>query len=451
MPALKEFYSIPPAQRDKLLLDAIREQHRWHYDRNQAYRRTVSVRGIGREAGREEIPGFLRASALTFKSYTEQLGTPFPQDEPLRFLSWLRDHLSIELPEDRFSRLRPRYPTLESLFRDVEHCFSDLGLEVVTSSGTSGKASIMIRDASSVRRATEAYFTAIDHYWGFSPRHNLVFVMPFETRVAMARIARMGTRELGLDDRESIQYTMPFRAGPDTIRIQSGRLFRTGLTGFWESRILNPLMNWASVTLAEKKYVRCTLKALRKAARKGGPVLLLGGLVQLDAVALNLGKQGGIKLPEGSRVATGGGMKQEYQRTPEQIRENLKGAIRSPDGSSVPVGDIYGMAEAHWAAFQCRNGNYHLPPWLYTAVLDDDEKRISGCDGTGLLAFWDPFAGGAVYPPFFQTADRVRLINGNGSFQPDRICPCGDDTPYIMAGSIMRVDLLEEAGCGATL
>jgi hypothetical protein len=115
------------------------------------------------------------------------------------------------------------------------------------------------------------------------------------------------------------------------------------------------------------------------------------------------------------------------------------------------VTDIYGMAEANWAAFQCPEGNYHMPPWVYVGVMDDDDRPLQGSDITGLLAFWDPLGGGNGYPPFFQSADWVRLVNGNGYFDAGLVCPCGDVTPYIVRNTIQRVDLIEEAGCGATL
>jgi hypothetical protein len=110
------------------------------------------------------------------------------------------------------------------------------------------------------------------------------------------------------------------------------------------------------------------------------------------------------------------------------------------------VSDVYGMAEANWAAFECNCGNYHIPPWVYAVVTDDDDRIVEGEEATGLLAFFDPVAGGDLIPPFFQTADRVRLVTPG----PDRMlaCPCGYNSPYI-GGAIQRVDLVEEAGCAA--
>jgi hypothetical protein len=448
MADLNAFYHIPSATRDEILLDAICECHAWHYTRNDAYRSTVSARGVGPDVREEQLPRLLRVSAITFKGYVEQLDTPFPQDQPQRFLAWLAGQLSFDVPLDRATDLLPRYRTLEGLLSAMERLHADRGVEIVTSSGTSGKFTILVRDAVAVETATEAYFTAIDHAWGIDPQYAMVFVMPKQTRVAMAHIAHLGTRVLEWQD---VVYTMPFKADPDTIRVRTGQTFRPGLRGLWEERVMHPFLSWADEALARDRFIERTVDALEQRAAGDRPVMLLGGLVQLDAVAEHLRACGGLALPARSRVATGGGLKQAHPRTPDEIRTSLSQALRGPDGRPLPVSDIYGMAEAHWAAFQCPAGNYHMPPWVYVAAMDDDDRILRGSDVTGLLAFWDPVGGGNVYPPFFQTADRVRLVNGNGYFDPTLVCPCGEATPYFVRNTIQRVDLIEEAGCGATL
>jgi hypothetical protein len=149
-----------------------------------------------------------------------------------------------------------------------------------------------------------------------------------------------------------------------------------------------------------------------------------------------------LTLPPGSRVATGGGVKELYPVGPERIRADLRTAF------GAPVTDVYGMAEANWAAFECPAGNHHISPWVYVVVTDDDDTILDGPDVTGLLAFFDPVGGGDLIPPFFQTADRVRLVNGSRGSDPALACPCGREGAYI-AGGIQRVDLVEEAGCAA--
>jgi hypothetical protein len=448
MADLNEFYTMPCTERDEILLDAIRECHTWHYSRNDAYRATVLARGVGPEVREEQLPHLLRVSAITFKGYIEQLGTPFPQDQPRHFLAWLAGQVSFDLPLDRATDLLPRYRTLEGLLSAVERLYADRGVEIVTSSGTSGKFTILVRDAAAVRTATEAYFTAIRHAWDITPDYAMVFVMPEQTRVAMAHIAHLGTRVLNW---ENVIYTMPFKADPDTIRVRTGRTFRPGLRGLWEEHVMHPFMSWADEALAEDRFIERTIEEMERSAARDRPVMLLGGLVQLDTLAEHLLTDNGLELPAGSRIATGGGLKQAYPRSPAQIRANLARALHGPGGRPLPVADIYGMAEANWAALQCPEGNYHMPPWVYVAAMDDDDRPLRGSDVTGLLAFWDPLGGGDVYPPFFQTADRVRLVNGNGYFDPALVCPCGEATPYFVRDTIQRVDLIEEAGCGATL
>jgi hypothetical protein len=451
MPALSEFYAIPPGARDRILLDAIHESHAWHFARNASYRATMSARGVGDRISPEQLPRLLRTSAITFKGYIEQLGTPFPQDHPQRVLAWLADQLSFELPTARGALLRSSYSTLEGLLAAIEALFSDAGLEIVTSSGTSGRFTLLVRNRATVTTATDAYFTAIGYAWDIGPQYDMVFVMPAVTRVAMARIAHLGTRELEWAADSSVAYTMPFKADPDTIRVRTGRTFRPGLRGLWERRVLRPFMVWAYEALAKDKFIKATVKALERSAAARRPVMLLGGLVQLDAVGQHVLECGGMELPAGSRIATGGGVKELYPRSPDQIRTDLGRAMHGPGGVTLPVTDIYGMAEANWAAFQCPEGNYHMPPWVYVGVMDDDDRPVQGSDITGLLAFWDPLGGGDGYPPFFQTADWVRLVNGNGYFDAALVCPCGTVTPYLVRNTIQRVDLIEEAGCGATL
>jgi hypothetical protein len=117
----------------------------------------------------------------------------------------------------------------------------------------------------------------------------------------------------------------------------------------------------------------------------------------------------------------------------------------------VPVRDVYGMAEANWAAFECEYGNYHLPPWAYFAALGEDDAIIASPRADGMLAFLDPLGSGGLFPSFFRTADRVRLVNGGSCYDPNLVCRCGYDTTYIEGASIQRVDLVDEAGCAGQI
>ncbi len=383
----------------------------------------------------------------------------------MAFLDWLADHLSVQLPRERFRQFRQRYPTLEELLEDFETIFDDFGFEVTTSSGTSGRATIMVRDRETVDLAVDCFVQTTLGIWGVGREHYAIFMMPRETRIAMARTARFGSERLGMQDEGRAYFTIPFPADPDRVRIRTGRTFQPGWRGRLEQHVWHPFARWMDERYVQPGAMRQTITLLERAARLGTPTLLFGSLVQLHALSHRLqhlrnGQSlGGIddkpsarmRLPAGSLVGTGGGLKQAYPFSPTQIRQDIQAVLCLESGEPVPIRDVMGMAEANWAAPQCEVGNYHLPPWVYTVALDDDDRILGGPDVVGLLAFFDPLGGGHLFPSFFKTTDQVQLINGGNGYEPSWRCPCGRDTPYIVQGTIRRVDLLEEAGCAGQL
>jgi hypothetical protein len=212
------------------------------------------------------------------------------------------------------------------------------------------------------------------------------------------------------------------------------------------------MMNWMNDNFVTPRAVRHTITLLERAELSSEKVLVFGGWVQLHGVAQELENQGKqIRLAPGSLIGTGGGMKELYPYTPAQIQEALSKQIELLDGRAIPMRDVYGMAEGNWAAMQCDYGNYHIPPWIYAVTIDDDNQFQSGSDCTGLLAFFDTFGGGRLFPAFFKSADRVRLINGVGQEELNGQCPCGESGSYLAGESIQRVDLMDEAGCAAQM
>jgi len=442
---LASFWLLTPAQREFILLDGIVETHAWHFARNRAYRQTVAAHGVGPSLSPNDLARVLRPTAQTFKSYIDLLGTPFPHDRPLEFVEWLAGQLSIELPAARFSRLRPRYGSLEALLRAVEQIFADLGLEILTSSGTSGRATIMVRNQQALTRTTESFYLSFQRYFGMQADHRAIFIMPRQTRIAMARMAQFSVQGIGLAP-ERVHFTIPFAAQPDQVRIRAGRTFRSGWQGAVERRLWRPFMLWMGDAVVTPRAVQNTVHLLQAASAAGEKVLLFAGWTHLHAAAQEILRRGApLRLAAGSLVGSGGGMKERYPHTPDEIRTTVAQAMILTGGEPVMVRDTYGMAEGNWAAMQCRQGNYHLPPWIQAFTVDGNDTLQAGADSVGLLAFFDPFGGGELFPAFFKTADRVRLLRG------DAPCACGEQGAYLAQGSIQRVDLLDEAGCAAQL
>jgi hypothetical protein len=448
---LADFWNFAPDQRRAILLGAIARMHAWHFERNPSYRHTVSSRGIGPAICPSDLPRLLRPTAQTFKSYIDILQTPFPQDCPQAFLSWLADQLSIEIPRQRFTQFRERYRSLEALLSDFERVFADFGLEISTSSGTSGRSTIMVRDQEGIDKTVESFYLAFQRYFEMQADHRAVFIMPQKARIAMVRMASFSVRRVGIPD-DRIHFTIPFPAAPDLVRIRAGRTYHPGLQGVVERRLLNPLMNWMNEHYVNPKAVQETIALAKRAQSNGEKLLLFGGWVQLHAVALELQRtQQSLCLAPGSLLGSGGGFKEHYPVPQAQIRADLREIITLSDGTPLPIKDTYGMAEGNWAAMQCRAGNYHIPPWVYAVTLDENGFFETKPANDGLLAFFDPFGGGRLFPAFFRTADRMRLVNSDAVDSPLHPCPCGETGAYIAQDSIQRVDLIEEAGCAAQI
>jgi len=438
-----------------MLFDAIFETHKWHISHNQAYRRAVESKGVGELIDESSLVRLLRPTAHIFKSYIDVLETPFPEYHPQDFLTWMADNLSIDISATRLKKFKSRYSSLEAFLLAIEEHFADLGFVIGTSSGTSGKSTIMVRDAAGVDLAIAAYKLAVYRLWGTKDAHEIVFIMPEQTRIVMAWLARLATEHLGMGPQA--HFAIPFPASPDHVRIRSGQLFKPGLRGVIERKLLYPFMNRMNDTRVKETYVSRTIACLEDLSQARKPVLLFGGWIQLDAVYEGLRQKGygedgqTLKLHPDSMIGTGGGVKEIYPYLPAEIRERLATVLHTFEGEPVPHRDVYGMAEANWAAAQCQSGNYHLPPWVFAVVLDENDEIISKPEASGLLAFFDPLAGGRLFPNFFKTADRVRLVNGGTWHDPQLDCPCGYQTTYISRDSIVRQDRLDEAGCAAQL
>ncbi len=431
-PALADFWTFGEAEREDVLLRSITEAHAYHYECNTAYRNTVAPRGIGPRVRSAELPRLLRATSQAFTSYADILGTPFPQDQPAGFAEWLAEQVSVDLSAYEH-RLRSRYRSLAGLLRALERTYSGAGLELLTSRGTSGRTAIVPRDRTSTDLAVESFSLCLRRYFGVTDDRTAVFMLPKRTRVATARLTRTGVQRVGLSP-ERVHFTYSLPDSPDRIRVRTGRTYRTGWRGGIERRIWHPVTALLHDRLVDAQAVESAISRLVPAAARGEGILLIGSLTQLHQIASFLLDDGRtMTLPPGSLLITGGGKTPACVRGPAEMRQDLQSAFRFADGESVPARDMYGMAEANWAALQCSHGSYHIPPWVYAVTVDDDEAFQKGPRTTGLLAFFDPCGGGDLFPAFVRTADRVTLVRGTP-------CPCGEPGSYLEEGSIRPID-----------
>lgn len=309
----------------------------------------------------------------------------------------------------------------------------------------------MLRDQISIDRTVESFYLCFQRYFGMRADHRAIFIMPQRTRIAMARMANFSILRVGLD-KGRVHYTIPFSAEPDQVRVRGGMTYRSGWRGWFEKQCLNPFMNLMNDRIVMPRAVDETIRLLEKCQTNQEKVLVFGSWIQLHQVALKLKQDAQtMQLAIGSLFGSGGGFKELYPFDISHIQEDIRQSVQLSDETALPMGDVYGMAEANWAAMQCPYGNYHIPPWVYAVTLDENDDFQIAADTIGMLAFFDPIGGGNLFPAFFKTADQVRLINGVLCHDPALNCLCGEDSAYITQNSIQRVDLIGEAGCAAQI
>jgi hypothetical protein len=435
-PPLADFWNIDESTREDLLTRGIVAAHAYHYEHNAAYRNTVAAHEIGSWAAPGDVSRLLRATSLSFKSYADILGTSFPQEHPAEFFHWVEEQSSLDL--HAAGRPRVRYRSLGALLGAVEHACRGANLEMSVSSGTSGRMSLIPRDRGTNDLATESFYLSLRRYLGVTADFAAVFLTSKHTRVAVPRMTLAGLRRVGVTPGK-IHFAVPLGAGPDQMRMRTGLSYHRGWRGGFERHVSRPLWTSLQSRLVDGQMAESAFSRLVTAGAHDEKVLVFGTLSQLRKLAsFVLGGGRTLTLAPGSLVVTWGGKREPAAQTPAQMRRDLLDAFRLSSGEPVPIRDLYGMAEAAWAAVQCADGNYHLPPWVHAVTLDDAGAVQTGPRCTGLLAFFDPYGGGDLFPAFFRTADRVTLVR-------NAACSCGEEGGYLAPASVQRLGLPDDA------
>ncbi len=181
-----------------------------------------------------------------------------------------------------------------------------------------------------------------------------------------------------------------------------------------------------------------TADFLAEAMREGRAVLVFGpphAAASLCEAVLATG--GGVPLPPGSRLITGGGWKSHRPLARDELLELVRRAFRlEPDA----VVDAYSATELNCVLSTCPEGRYHVPPLIQPLLLDDAMEWVPEAEATGMLAFFDPFAGS--YPGLLATGDQGHL-----TLDP---CPCGL-AGWSVRGPIARAPGHEPRGCAGAL
>lgn len=177
---------------------------------------------------------------------------------------------------------------------------------------------------------------------------------------------------------------------------------------------------------------------LRRSAREQRPVFVFGPPAELLRACTWLdGNGSGLRLPAGSVVLTGGGWKGAKSIPRPALAQRVERVLGVPVSRVL---DAYSASELNGVLITCEHGRYHAPPTLELVVLDDLLEPIDADEADGTLGILDPFI--SAYPGFLLPGDRGRLIRSP--------CPCGLQGPAI-AGPIERDAGAEARGCGGVI
>lgn len=307
-------------------------------------------------------------------------------------------------------------------------------VRVITSSGTSGKLSLIPRSVAENERIP-AYFSQL-----YSPfRDEPGFSNPFSPDIYHVSPQLPGGRHsTALAARYLVQYAYDGDPGnyvtpagemSTDLLWMTGRMRKAQIEGTIEQLKKTKAWRRLSEKLVElegrrsaslEDFYRDMLTRL-----KGKTVILRMGLTYFQGMIETAEKYGiEIEFAPDSFVTAAGGMKGAASLTTEQM-DKIHKAL------PFEFGELYACSELYSGlARKCTHGNYHAPPWLVGYVLNPTTgvpyPRIG--EQTGRYAAFDLWA--TTYWGGYITGDEV-TINWDGD------CECGRTGPY-MHGNIVR-------------
>jgi hypothetical protein len=381
-----------------------------------AYRRLCVEAGVGDEAPLAVLAERCTVTDDLFKSYDA---------------AWLEAHDFPALSAWLHDICADPVPVEAAAARDVDDWLDRLergGLQVLYSSGTSGKLSFVPRGEAS----WGAYRANGPSYLMHQVQRLGLDLSNMDGAVLGFRGGRMGIQRAGV---ELARYIADVHYLYD--REIRAEMLRALLT------VRPPLGHDPSrttLTPDQDEAYRALLAALRRASDRGRAVWLFGAPYQVTQLCRLAQTAGVPPLRAGSVVTLGGGWKSfEGQRVDRPV---LCALIESALGVRAErVLEAYAMVELNTPLMRCADGRYHVPPILEPVLFDEALLPMApGPETTGTFGFMDPTA--TSFPSFFVTGDEVRLLRQD--------CPCGLVGPALV-GEVRRAAGREVRGCGGIL
>lgn len=347
-------------------------------------------------------------SPTVYKSYPESFVT---QGKWSNLLRWL-DGLSSE----RLTGIDME--GVQDMDDFIDRCLA-AGTRVVTTSGTSGKFSLMPESTLDVQRTCEVWTRSFGAMWGLdgTPGHPL-FYAGNRTGAHRGQVFVEAMRDV-YSDEENFHALFPFRL----LASEVGRM--AALNSALANGTASPSDIAEGRRLAQEAKERAEsafdvfIDAL--ASYNGTPVYMWGQLFGFYAL-MKRAQERGVKLdfsPEGAVIMAGG---LKNNRVPGDYMKELR------DFYGMKIRSGYAQSEILAFYLECDHGRYHMPSSVLTLLVDGSgEHIVEPVDGVGegVLAAFD----------FVPRGRWGGVISSDWVTIDYRGCPCGRRSPAVVSVS----------------
>ena len=415
----KEFYNINSEKAEELKLKAIKYSFKHHYTNNYLYHRLCEAEEI-KPDDIKNLKDLVKIPLIPdtfFKDYPDGI----------EFVKWLDRIFTGKMPNPVLKNNNPSHD-------DVIDALDREGINILFTSGTSGRFSFVPRDKLSENRLKYSWIKSLfEMSFAYEPDADVIILAPnpFKTHLTIARVFGYA---FDLFDKSRVHVAMK-----DTVIttefLNISRGLATGISGKLKSKVMGLLG-----PAVQKKSDSKMIDLLEKLEEKGNLIGIAGPPFWLDRITSRMKEEGReVSLAEGSQVLTGGGWKiYEDKRSPEEVfREKVEKILGI---SEDKYGDAYAMTECNSLFMSCDGHYKHIPTSLIHTFVLDEELQPLGYDEYGRLAFLDPLSNS--YPGFIITGDRIKILEH---------CPeCGRPGP-VLDTEITRLPGVEGRGCALVM
>ncbi len=410
----KTFYGLPDKEANEYKYKAIKYAFQHHYENNRFYREMCRENDVSPD-DIKSIDDFSKIPLITHRFFKDY---PSGRD----FAVWLANLMSTEVPKVVIKGKNPS-------FDDVIDAFSQAGVMVTYSSGTTGKFTFIPRDASTYKMGQYAIGrSAIEmlREW-YEPDANgfLLFPNPKKTNIYVGKVTNVM-----YDLVKDVQVAIDRKITTQILRISMGVTFN------FKEKMMSKMIKTASRKMNEDMVTRI-VNWIEEMHRRKERIIFAGAPFILNMALDRLEKEGKTyEFGERGAVLTGGGWKiYEDKRLPVEVfRERVGKILGIPPHNCL---DLYAMVESNGFLVHCPEGHYfHIPKnYFHVRVIDDEGEDVAYGE-EGRFAFLDSIA--MSYPGFISTGDKVRIHEE---------CPvCGREGP-VLEPEVERIKGEEIRGC----